>query len=41
MFKWNFLYFSLCTFLVVLSLGVSEKNLASSSLYLPTGVYTH
>lgn len=34
MFKWNFLYFSLRTFLVVLSLGASEKNLASS-LHLP------
>lgn len=35
MFKWNFLYFGLCTFLVVLSLGASEKNLAPSFLHLP------
>lgn len=35
MFKWNFLYFDLCTFLVVLSLGSSEKNPASSSIHPP------
>lgn len=35
MFKWDFLYFNLYTFLLVLSLDTTEKNLASSSLQLP------
>lgn len=30
MFKWDFLYFNLCPFHLVLSLGTNEKSLALS-----------
>lgn len=35
MFKWNFLYFSLCLLPLVLSLGKNEKSLAPCVSFLP------
>jgi len=35
LFSWNFLCFSLCPLLLVLSLGTTEKNLAPSSWHPP------
>ena len=41
MFRWNFLYFHLCLFPLVLSLDTTKKSLALSSLYPPIGyLYT-
>jgi len=34
-FSWNFLRLSLCTLLLVLSLGTTEKSLAPSSWHIP------
>lgn len=38
MFRENFLCFRLCPLCLVLSLGTTEKNLALSSLHLPTSL---
>lgn len=40
MFKWNSMYFSLCLFLLFLSLGSAEKNLDPPSLFA-SNIYTH
>lgn len=39
-FKWYFLYFSLCLLLLALSFGTAEKNLAPFTLVLPSGIYS-
>lgn len=40
MFKLNFLYISLCPFLLVLSAGTTKKSLALTS-YFPHQVFIH
>lgn len=40
MFKLNFLYFSLCPFLLALSVGTTKKSLALTS-YFPHQVFIH
>jgi len=38
-FKWNFLYFSLCPLPLILSLNTTERCLALSSSLPPSGIY--
>ena len=40
-FRWNFMFFKLCPLPLVLSVDTTEKILAPSSSFPPSGIHTH